>query len=223
MVVALAALVLSVGGNVTAAVLITSADIKDNTIRSADVRDGTIRSADVKNDSLTGVDVGNNSLTGTDLNESTLARVPAAASAINAQSAANAGRLDGKPATAYVADTDSAGGDATGTFSNVQIGPDTIGRAELGIDHNSLGCCVGSFFEFTVPANTCHIRASSFPEAHLGEILIPYPESADLGPGVYMRPTMVAHPGEIVIETCNSTGADVVIPLGTFFRFKLIE
>jgi hypothetical protein len=121
----------SVDGNVTAAVLITSADIKDNTIRSADVRDGIIRSVDVKNESLTGVDVGNNSLTGVALNESTLALVPAAATAIDAQSAANAGLLDGKPASAYVADTDNAGGDATGTFSNVQIGADTVGRAEL--------------------------------------------------------------------------------------------
>jgi hypothetical protein len=163
MVVALAALAFSVGGNVTAAVLITSADIKDNTIRSADLRDETIRSVDDKSGSLTGVDVANNSLTGAGLNESTPARVPAAASAINAQNAANASLLGGQPASADVADTDGAGGDMTGTFSNMQIRPDTIGRTELGIDHNSLGCCVGSFLEFTVSANTCHTRASSFP------------------------------------------------------------
>jgi hypothetical protein len=223
MVVALAALVLSVGGNATAAVLITSADIQDNTIRSADIRDETIRSADVDNGFLGGVDVASNSLTGADINESTLGRVPSAATAQNATSAANATLFGGQPPSAFVADSDSAGGDVTGTFSSVQISPDTIGRVELGIDDNSLGCCVGSFFEFTVPANTCHTRASSFPQAHLGEILIPYPESADLGSGIYMRPTIVAHHGEIVIETCNSTGADVVIPFGTFFRFKLIE
>jgi hypothetical protein len=112
MVVALGALILSVGGNVTAAVLITSADIKDNTIRGVDVRDGaltsadiknstikgvdirdgTIKSADVANGSLRGADVAGNSLTGVDLDESTLAQVPSAASAMNAQ---NAGRVDG--------------------------------------------------------------------------------------------------------------------------------
>jgi hypothetical protein len=71
------------GGTVTAAALITSANIKDNTIRSVDIRDETIRSRDVDNGSLTGADVKNNSLTGADLNETTLAKVP------------NADKLDG--------------------------------------------------------------------------------------------------------------------------------
>jgi hypothetical protein len=102
MIVALGALVMSTGGTVTAAALITSANIKDNTIRSVDIRDETIRSrdvdngsltgADLKNRSLTGVDVKNGSLTGADVNESSLAKVPAAANATNAQ---NAGKVDG--------------------------------------------------------------------------------------------------------------------------------
>jgi hypothetical protein len=83
MVVALGALVLSVGGNVTAAALITSAGIKDNTIRSVDIRDETIRSRDVDNGTLTGADVRNGTLTGADVNESKLAPVP------------NADKLDG--------------------------------------------------------------------------------------------------------------------------------
>ncbi len=52
MVVALGALVLSVGGNVTADELISSADIRDNTITSRDIRRNTIRGADVKESSL---------------------------------------------------------------------------------------------------------------------------------------------------------------------------
>jgi hypothetical protein len=68
MVVAVGALFLSVGGNVTAAVLITSADIRDNTIRSVDIHDETIR----------GADVANNSLTGSDVVESSLGLVPSA-------------------------------------------------------------------------------------------------------------------------------------------------
>jgi hypothetical protein len=86
MIVALGALVISAGGTVTAAALITSANIKDNTIRSVDIRDETIKSrdvdngsligADVSNGSLTGADVKNGALTGADINESTLAKVP---------------------------------------------------------------------------------------------------------------------------------------------------
>jgi hypothetical protein len=107
MVVALGALVMSVGGNVTAAALITSAGIKDNTIRSADVRDGTLTSvdvrngalagADVKDGALKGVDVANNTLTGADVKESSLGQVPSAA---NATSAKNAGTVDGMDANA---------------------------------------------------------------------------------------------------------------------------
>jgi hypothetical protein len=70
MVVAVGALALSVGGNVTAAVLITSGDIKDNTIRSADIRNETIKSRDIDNGALTGADVKNRSLTPLDFSGS---------------------------------------------------------------------------------------------------------------------------------------------------------
>jgi hypothetical protein len=107
MVVALGALVMGVGGNVTAAALITSAGIKDNTIRSVDVRDGTLKSVDVTNGSLSGadikngavggVDVKNDTLTGADIAESSLSQVPSAESAVSAQ---NAGTVDGMDANA---------------------------------------------------------------------------------------------------------------------------
>jgi hypothetical protein len=109
MIVALGALVMGAGGTVTAAVLVTSANIKDNTIRSVDIRDETIKSrdvdngtltgADIHNRSLTGADVKNNSLTGADMNETTLAKVPAAANATNAQ---NAGKVDGLDANSLI-------------------------------------------------------------------------------------------------------------------------
>jgi hypothetical protein len=88
MVVAVGALAVSVGGNVTAAALITGAGIKDNTIRSVDVRDGTLKSIDVTNGTLKGVDVANNALTGADIAESSLGQVP------------NAGKVDGVDANA---------------------------------------------------------------------------------------------------------------------------
>jgi hypothetical protein len=100
MVVALGALVMSVGGNVTAAALITSAGIQDNTIRTVDVRDGTLKSVDVTNGTLTGADVkdatlqgadvANNSLTGADVKESSLGQVP------------SAGKVDGLDANSII-------------------------------------------------------------------------------------------------------------------------
>ncbi|MGH2630801.1 MAG: hypothetical protein ACRDHI_09625 [Actinomycetota bacterium] len=166
-VVVLGVLLVSAGGNVMAAVLITSADIKDNTIRSVDVRDATLKGADVKDGSIRTLDVANDSITG------------------------------------------------------AHIANGAVGRAELASGAGP-GCCVISFAEFTVPANSCHTRAISFPEANLGEIFLTFPESADLGAGVYMRPTVVAHPGEALIETCNSTGSPVQIPFGTFFQLRLV-
>jgi len=72
MVVAVGALALSVGGNVTAAVLITSADIQNDTIRSVDIRDGTIKSRDIDNGAVTGADVANAALTGADVKDRSL-------------------------------------------------------------------------------------------------------------------------------------------------------
>lgn len=83
MVVALAALFVALGGSATSAVLITSADIKNGTVRGIDVRNSSLTRRDVRNGSLTGGDVRDNSLRGRDVNESTLAKVP------------NANRLDG--------------------------------------------------------------------------------------------------------------------------------
>jgi hypothetical protein len=117
MMVALAALVMSTGGTVTAAALITSAEIKNNTIRSVDVRNGSLSGADIKDSALSGADVRNNSLTGADLannsvnsgkvadgsltgadiDESTMDQVPSAANATDAQ---NAGTVDGFEANA---------------------------------------------------------------------------------------------------------------------------
>ena len=79
MVVALLALFVALGGSATSAVLITSADI----------RNGTIRGIDVRNGALGGPDVRNNSLRGADVRESTLTKVP------------NANSLDGLDSTRF--------------------------------------------------------------------------------------------------------------------------
>jgi hypothetical protein len=95
MAVALAALVLSVSGTATAGVLITSADIRNNTIRSADIHDETIRSRDVRDGTLRGVDMADNSLTGADVRESSLGLVP------------DADRLDGVDSTRLLRKSES--------------------------------------------------------------------------------------------------------------------
>jgi hypothetical protein len=72
MALAVAALILSVAGNVTAAALITSAQIQDNTIRSVDIHDGTLKSVDVGDGALTGADMRDGSLTNVDVLDGSL-------------------------------------------------------------------------------------------------------------------------------------------------------
>jgi hypothetical protein len=120
MIVALGALVMSTGGTVTAAALITSRNIKDNTIRSVDIRDATIKSRDVYNGSLTGADLKNNTLTGADINESTLEKVP------------NADKVDGFDAANLVAGGPlPSGRTITGTYAVLYVasGPNVGGLA----------------------------------------------------------------------------------------------
>lgn len=60
--VAVLALVLAAGGTGYAAGKITSADIKDNTVKSKDVKDRALKGVDVKDGSLSGADVKDGSL-----------------------------------------------------------------------------------------------------------------------------------------------------------------
>lgn len=72
-VVSAAAVISLVGaGGAVAGGLITSAQIKDNTILSRDVHDGTLTGADVHDGSLTGADVRDGSLTGADIKDGSL-------------------------------------------------------------------------------------------------------------------------------------------------------
>lgn len=60
------------GGSAVAGSLVTSAQIKDNTIRSVDVLNGTVRSLDIRDNSVGTVDVRDGSLTGADVRDGTL-------------------------------------------------------------------------------------------------------------------------------------------------------
>jgi hypothetical protein len=89
--VAMIALVVACAGSATAASLITSADIKNRSIRGRDIRSETITSRNVKK--LSGRDVIRNGLDGSDINENTLDPVPNATNAQVAQAAATADQL----------------------------------------------------------------------------------------------------------------------------------
>lgn len=68
-----------------------TSQLKSNSVTSAKIKTGQVASSDVKDKGLTGVDIKDNRLTGADIDESSLAPVPSAASAANADSATNAG------------------------------------------------------------------------------------------------------------------------------------
>jgi hypothetical protein len=70
---AVTALVISLGGtSAYAATLITSKQIKNNTIKSIDVRDGNLTGTDIADGSVGGADLGDGSVSGTDVGDNAL-------------------------------------------------------------------------------------------------------------------------------------------------------
>jgi hypothetical protein len=82
LIVSVIALVVACAGSATAAVLVTSRDIKDHTIRGRDIRTGAVTGRQVKG--LSGRDVIRNGLDGSDIDEDTLDPVPNATRATTA-------------------------------------------------------------------------------------------------------------------------------------------
>jgi hypothetical protein len=105
LVIACIALFLSLGGVSygVATGFIDSREIKNNTIRSKDVRNNTLRTFDIRNNEVRGFDIRNSSvqgrdvafdtLTGADISEESLGKVPSAATADSATTAANVGGM----------------------------------------------------------------------------------------------------------------------------------
>jgi hypothetical protein len=83
---------------VEAARLVTSAQIKNNTIKSKDVKDGALIGADIGDNSLTGADIGDNSLTGADVGDNSLTGADIQEGTL---SGVNASTLNGLPAASY--------------------------------------------------------------------------------------------------------------------------
>ena len=130
MVVACTALFVALGGVSygVATGFIDSREIRNNTIRTQDLRNNDIRAVDIRNSTIRGRDVALNTLTGLDIAESKLGKVPSAASADKAATAADASTLggigpsgflrpDGSPFVALSpADGWGAGGTAPGYY-----------------------------------------------------------------------------------------------------------
>jgi hypothetical protein len=89
-------------------------DIAKNAVTGKKVKNSSLTGSDTRDASLTGSDIGDDSLTGADVNEGTLAQVP---SANNANSATNAGAVDGYSANELIrsAHAQSTGGAFSGT------------------------------------------------------------------------------------------------------------
>jgi hypothetical protein len=66
------AMVIGAGGGAVSAALITSAQIKDNTIKSRDIRNATIKGVDVAPNSIPGADLRDGTVTGTDVGNGSL-------------------------------------------------------------------------------------------------------------------------------------------------------
>jgi hypothetical protein len=93
LVLSIIAIVIACAGSAGAAVLITSKDIKDHSIRGKDVRSNSITGRNVKG--LSGRDVIRNGLDGSDIDENTLDTVPNATRAVTAGTAASADSVKG--------------------------------------------------------------------------------------------------------------------------------
>jgi hypothetical protein len=98
-IVAYLALFVALGGTSMAALKIGSAQIKNNSVRSTDLRNNDVRGKDIRKGSVNSSDISDGSLTGNDINESSLGTVPRATTA---DSAGNAGTLDGIDSTGFL-------------------------------------------------------------------------------------------------------------------------
>jgi hypothetical protein len=235
-------LFLVLGGGAFAAARITgrdivngsvgSADLRNNGVRGRDIRNGTIRSRDVKDKSLLSSDFSPGSLPagatgargatgprGANGSPDTAAQVGAKLKTVDGPgSGIDADLLDGRHGGEFVGHTEFAGGDLSGTFTNLQIAIGSVGHQELrsGGPFQSAGP-----FNFSMAAGACATQVFADSEANRGEIVLASPEQ-DFGAGVYVRPTVVGHGGEVVIETCNSTASTVNSPLNSFFDLTFV-
>lgn len=109
---------------------VNSGDIKAGQVKASDIGAGAVNSATVADNSLTGTDIADDSLTGADIDEGSLA-LPATPTALPPNGPAG-GDLQGSYPDPEVKESGlAAGGDLTGSLDAAQVGPNTIGDAEI--------------------------------------------------------------------------------------------
>jgi hypothetical protein len=89
---------------------------------AASVPKNSVTSSSIKKGAVKGIDVAKNTLTGADVKEGSLSEVP---------SATSAGLLDGLDSSAFLRDSEMAGGDLAGTFSSLSIRAGAVGPGNL--------------------------------------------------------------------------------------------
>jgi hypothetical protein len=127
--VALVALFMSLGG--------VSYGVATGFIDSREIKNNVVSTKDLKNNDIRGKDVRSNTLRGSDIVESSLGKVPSAASADNATTAANASQLGGKGASAYLQYNGTIPSGVT-VIGNWYAAPSKDGAGSLGFDEVDL-------------------------------------------------------------------------------------
>ncbi|RNM14257.1 hypothetical protein [Nocardioides pocheonensis] len=116
-----AAVVIAVAstGGAVAGGLITSKQIKNNTIKSIDVRDGNLTGTDIADGSVKGADVGDGSLATADLADGAVTNGKLASSSVNAAKLANGAVTASKLGTVVTRTNSTSIGNGAGGFAQV--------------------------------------------------------------------------------------------------------
>lgn len=100
---------------------VRSDDIAKGQVRSADIARGAVRAPKLAAGAVGSIAVGDDALGGADVDESSLGTVPSATSAAGAETATNAGLLDGIDSAGFLQPGSVAGGALGGPYSNLSI------------------------------------------------------------------------------------------------------
>jgi hypothetical protein len=127
--------------------------------------------------------------------------------------------LDGQNSSAFLASSAPAGGDLSGSFSNLQIAANAVGATEVvnatsaqGLRRADIGI-LGGLFDVDFPsqaADSCSLQTiSGITGAQNGDLVIANPRSS---PGLMAIPLDVANANEVDFFVCNVTGGAVNPP-----------
>ena len=150
---------------------IRSADLRNNQIRTFDIRNNEVRGFDIRNSSVQGRDVALNTLTGADIAEGELGKVPSAASADTAGSAASVAGValksfnyQGQAGSGFV---EVLNLDGLTLEASCDAGPVLVVRAKTAVDNSELSPTCG-VSQWRIPTSTSAKWRSSRRSAGTG-------------------------------------------------------